>query len=495
MNDIKNSYQQIMKATTIYGSVQVFNIIFSVIRSKIIAIIIGPNGIGIISLLTTTLNLVNGFTSFGLEKSAVKDIAFSNNSSELQNVSKTVSVFKKLVWITALVGALLMILTAPLLSELAFNNRDYSWSIVFISIALIFKQLTNTNLAILQGLRKLKYLAKVNLISNFFITLISLPLYYFFKIEAIVPAIIITAVLSFIVSFYYSKKVKIKPIQISFKDAFYQGKEMTQLGFSLSISTMLGLLGMYLLQIFISTKGGVNQIGLYMAGYVILNTYVGLVFNAMSTDYYPKLAALNNDKEKIKFALYQQSYMALLILLPIIVVFLAITPFIVSTLYSDDFLPVVLMIKWGILGMILKAVSFSMGYIIIAKGDSKVFVKTAILFNILLLGCNVLGYHLGGLEGLGISFVIYYFIHLIVITLIIFIRYNIYLSISFFILFLLAAGLCVAAFLVTYMSEGLLKTSFFLILISVSLLVSYYKINKKINIKTFLLSLLNRKSE
>ena len=62
------------------------------------------------------------------------------------------------------------------------------------------------------------------------------------------------------------------------------------------------------------------------------------------------------------------------------------------------------MVTWGILGMIFKAVSWSMGYMIIAKGDSKVFIKTAIGFNTILYFINILGYHFGGLEGLVSAF-------------------------------------------------------------------------------------------
>ena len=109
MNETKSSYHQIMKATTIYGGVQIFIILFSVIRSKVAALILGPKGLGILSLLLTTLNLVNGFTSLGLDKSSVKDIAFANSSLDVFKVSKTISILKKMVWFTALVGTVLMI--------------------------------------------------------------------------------------------------------------------------------------------------------------------------------------------------------------------------------------------------------------------------------------------------------------------------------------------------------------------------------------------------
>ena len=55
MAEQQSSYRQIMKATSIFGGVQVFQIFFQVIRSKFIAVLIGPVGMGIVGLLTSTL--------------------------------------------------------------------------------------------------------------------------------------------------------------------------------------------------------------------------------------------------------------------------------------------------------------------------------------------------------------------------------------------------------------------------------------------------------
>ena len=55
MTNNDQSYRQILKATSLFGGVQVFSIIISVIRSKAIAVWLGPLGVGIIGLLTNSL--------------------------------------------------------------------------------------------------------------------------------------------------------------------------------------------------------------------------------------------------------------------------------------------------------------------------------------------------------------------------------------------------------------------------------------------------------
>ena len=207
MSDNQQSYRKVLNATSLFGGVQVINIIISLVRSKVIALLIGPIGMGISNLLLTTMELINGLTNLGLERSAVKDISLANTNSNSKSVAKTISILKKLVWLTITIGIILMIALSPWLSEMAFGNKDYTISFIWISIALLFKQLSSSQLAILQGLRKLQYLAKANLLGNFIGLLITLPLYYFFRIDAIVPAIIIATFMSFIFTYYYSQKL------------------------------------------------------------------------------------------------------------------------------------------------------------------------------------------------------------------------------------------------------------------------------------------------
>ena len=482
-----------MEATSLFGGVQVFNILFAIVRSKFIALFIGPAGMGIASLLNSTLSLINGITNLGLDRSAVKDISFSQKNKEKEQVDRTISVLKRLAWFTAIFGALVMILASSYLSEFAFNNRDFTLAFIWIAIALFFKQISNSQLAILQGLRKLKDLARANFFGNFFGLLITVPLYYFYRIEAIVPAIIISSLLSFAFTFYYTNKLEITKSPIGISEAFSEGREMIHLGVMLSISSMISLLVAYIIQIYISQEGGVNEVGLYNAGFVILNTYVSIIFTAMATDYYPRLAAIADQIVEIRKAVFEQTYIAVLLITPIIVAFIMFAQFIIVILYSSDFTPIVKMVTWGILGMVFKAVSFSMGYIIIAKGDSKVFIKTAVGFNTLLLISNIIGYYYGGLEGLGISFFLYYIVHFIGLKLITQYRYKFQFDKGFYPIFLVCISLCVASFFITYINDSFLKYSLLSILVILSFVFSYLQLDKKMDIKELLNKIFRRK--
>ena len=317
-----DSYRQIMKATSIFGGVQIFNIIISIIRSKVIAVLLGPAGMGIAGLLTATTGLISSLTNFGLGISAVKDIATANeNKNELQ-LAKVVVVIQRLVWFTGLLGAVITFVFASWLSELSFGNKEYSIAFMWLSFTLLFNQLTSGQYVLLQGMRKLKFLARANMMGSALGLLVSVPLYYYLRIDGIVPAIILTALFTLGVNSYYSNKLKIQKVSVSFKETRAHGKGMMVMGFMLSLSGILVVASLYFIRIFISNTGGIEDVGLFNAGFAIINTYVGLVFTAMATDYYPRLSGVAKDNKKAALMINQQADIAILILAPVLVVFL-----------------------------------------------------------------------------------------------------------------------------------------------------------------------------
>lgn len=495
MSESKSSYLQILKTTSLFGGVQFFTIIISIIRTKLIAIFIGPAGMGIATLLNSTINIISGITGLGIETSAVKHISGTYKNDDLSTVSANVSIVKKLALITGVFGTLLTVFLSSWLSQLTFGNSEHTFSFVFLSITLLFKQLSIGQLVVLQGLRKMKFLAKANFYGNLFGLLFSIPLYYYYRIDAIVPTIIVASIASLLFSFYYSKKIRIVNADVSSNQLAKEGKNIITLGIMLTLSGFMTLLSTYLIQIYVGKIGGLEQVGFYNAGFTLLNSYVGIIFTVMATDYFPRLASICNENEKVRTSVIQQSFMSVLIITPIIILFLIFIPLIIKILYTAKFISIMAMVCFGILGMLFRAVSWSMGYIIIAKGDSKIFIKTSIGFNLLSLALNAFGYYFYGLEGLGFSFLIYYLIHFLVLKIITKNSYNFYFDADFYQIYLICIVMCIVTFLLGYLEYSLLKYCLMSIMALLSFVFVFYHINKKMELKGIFNSVMKRNND
>ena len=415
----KQSYKDAVKSTTLFGGVQIFNIIIRIIRSKAIAILLGPNGMGIAGLFRSTLETISAFSGLGLGQSAVRNIAEANGTNDSRRISSTIFVFKRLIWITGIIGTVLCAVFAGTISNVTFGHRDYTIAFVILSVSVLFLQLTSGETAVLQGLQKYKGLAKANVWGSIVGLLVTLPLYYFWGIDAIVPVLLLTYVIAFCCAKFYARTIKVGKVEVPPKERKAISYDMIKLGIVLSLQGFLTFLSSYLIRIYIRQEGGLEDVGLYNAGFTIVNTYIGMIFTAMATDYYPRLSKCSQNIQVFKQTINNQLEVVFLLMTPMVVLFMVYIRPVVILLYSNQFLPVESMVYWTMAAMIFKAMSWGLSFGLVAKGAIKAYSYCE--FSVIIYGLifNVIGYKYWGLVGLGMShFFMYliYFIHVLIVS-------------------------------------------------------------------------------
>ena len=120
----QSSYRSIFKATTLFGSVQIFQIIIQLIKSKFIAVLLGPAGVGIIGLYQSGIQLVQNITNMGLASSAVRDVSEAFGLKDFHRINQVIIIVRRLVWGTGLLGMIALAVFSPLLSKASFGNYD-----------------------------------------------------------------------------------------------------------------------------------------------------------------------------------------------------------------------------------------------------------------------------------------------------------------------------------------------------------------------------------
>jgi O-antigen/teichoic acid export membrane protein len=489
MSESQSAYRSIFKATSLFGGVQLFNILVTLIRGKAVALLVGTAGMGLNGLFLSTLTLVRTFTSLGINESAVRDIAKANNSNDSLQVQTTYQVFKRLVWITAILAILVTVLFSPLLSQFSFNSKSYTSSYIWLSITFLFGALSGGIYTLLRGTRQLKYLAQANILGGIIGLAVGLPILYFFGIEGIVPSIIVSAFFNYLASLYFKNKIRFQYISISWKQTFELGKPIILLGLSLTLINLLAAAVNFIVNAYISKTGSLSDLGLYSAGNSIVEGYVGMVFTAMVTDYFPRLSGVIDDDVKWKRLVNEQAELVLILLGIVLILLISTTPLLIRILLSNEFLDSSKFITWAVLAIPLKGISWITGYIILAKGDNKLFLNVEIITNLIVLGLNILFFDLYGLVGLGISLSISYLISAVILILILKVKYqfqfskkvNTLLTIS-----LISLALCIY---IISLSNTMISLVLEVLLVTLTIAYFLFQFNKRINIKNSLISI------
>lgn len=412
----QSAYRQVFKATGVFGGAQVFVILINILRSKVIALLLGAVGFGINSLFNAPMLLISSISSLGLPFSAVRDISFAHHKADDVATAKIVLSFRRLIWITSIVGAFVMAGASPILSKWTFGSYDKTFDFILLSLAVFFFGISSAQSSLLRGVRHIKEAALSTVLGSFFGLAVSIPVYYFFGNNGIVAALVVGTFSTMVVTYYFSSKLEFCKVDLSWKESFKLGFDMVKIGILITLSTIVTQIAGWGIYLFVSKFGGIAQVGLYSAGWAMTNQYAGMVFSAMGSDYLPRLSSVKDDNNKMIEMVNQQSEIALLILCPAMILFLAVLPIGIRILFSEEFLGIIVFVQWMLLGMSLKAVSWCLGFLVLAKGDSKTFMFTEVGIKFVSVPAYLGGYYIFGLEGIGIAFCVVYLLYTLFMT-------------------------------------------------------------------------------
>lgn len=484
MEQSTGDYKGIIKSSFLFCFVQIVNIVTKVAVNKVVALVLGAEGLGIISLYNTAINMLKSGCGVGIKQSAVRDVAEANEEKDFKKISVIISVTNKVVLFTALLGFVVTIIGSPLLSKYSFGSTEFIIPFIILSVAVALNIYAEGQMAIITGMRRLRDLAKVNIIGSVVGMASSIPFYYIFGKDGIVPSLILYALCFFIVTKLYVRKIKVEQIKLSLTECFHKAKPMVQMGSVLMIAGFAGLAFDLLVSSFIRYEGGFETVGYFQAGATIITGYFGIVLTAMTTDYYPRICGVNKDNDALKTELNKQVAAGVILLFPMAVCFVYLAPYFISFLYSDDFSVSTQYTDYAIFGIILIVASNCMGMIFMAKMDSKLYLFLVLTVLLIQLCVYIPLYHFWGLRGLGISYIMNGLISLTLYGVVLYKKYQISLNKNSFVLVLVVLITVVLTLLTRHLPikwlSILLGSVFFLGALSYSLV--YLKDKMGINL-------------
>ena len=408
MSSSNSLTKRVITAIGLLGSAQAINIACSVLRNKLMAVWVGPAGVGLNSILVNASTMVSTGTQLNIRDSAVRDLSTPMPDDAL--ALKTAAV-RRWCLLLGVIGVVATIVLSPLLSAMAYGGSWANWYyFALIAPAVFFTAYSAGEMAILQSCGRLKDLARANLIGGLGATVISLPLIYLFRLGSIVYVIDIYAAALSLILFLMRERGPRLPsgVHLDFKTLWAQGRSFLALGFTISFSVLLTSVTNYIFSAYINSTGGEDVLGTYQSGYTLVNSYVGIIFAAIAVEYYPRLTRFISRPKTARVLMSHEFVLVVRLITPVAVIFVALSDFIVRLLYSAQFEGVVPFITFAIAGTVLRGVSLCYAYRILAAGDSKAYIFTESVSVTVGLILNIIAYSQWSYLGLGISYIVWY---------------------------------------------------------------------------------------
>ncbi|MDC0124530.1 oligosaccharide flippase family protein [Gammaproteobacteria bacterium] len=378
---------------------------------KIIAISLGPSGLGLYSIIRQAM-FTFGSVGSGGQTAIVQGIS-SRDSLERDTYIRTV--FWLFVCGTFITVALIQAFS-PLISTFIFrSNSDQYVSLVrWIALPVV---LFNTYIflkSLLNGYRAIGMLAIVEIIGPFVTLLIIYPVCIWVgKGYALgfVWMLSVSHLVMIIFSFYVAKKNGwVAPI--FFKESAKIDKLSSHAFFKFAGTTLvIGLLSagsLLFIRAMIIGNGGLNEAGLFDVAWMLSSAYVMVILGSFGTYYMPTLTGTSNISDRLVL-IHQVLRLSTLLMIPLIVTAIMLKPLLVNVLFSSEFLPSLEMLRWMLIGDFFKIISWVFAIPVLANADMRVYFWIEAFWNIgFVLLSSLAIYVFEQIQGISIAFIFLY---------------------------------------------------------------------------------------
>ena len=407
----KGTYGQILKSSALVGGSSVLNIAIGIVRTKAMALLLGPAGFGLLSLYGSIVTLTQTLAGMGVNSSGVRQIAEAAGSDDKAQIAQTTVVLRRVSILLGLLGAVLLVIFSRQVSAATFGTDRHAAAVSVLSIAVFFSLVSAGQGALIQGMRQIAEFAKMGVFGALCGTLISIPLVYFFRDRAIVPSLVAVSAMTAFASWWYSRRIRIQTPSMTASHVMQEAGGLLKLGFAFMFSGLMTMGVAYVIRITVLRKVGVEATGLYQSAWTLGGLYVGFILQAMGADFYPRLTASAKDNTACNRLVNEQALVGLLLAGPGVIATLTFAPLVVVLFYSAKFGAAVGILRWICLGTILQVVTWPMGFIIVAKAKQALFVGCELAWTIVSLGLAWVCVSYFALDGVGIAFFGSYIFH------------------------------------------------------------------------------------
>ena len=403
-----------IRSMLIIGSAQAVNIVISIVRMKVLAVLVGPAGVGILGIYNSLQSTAGSLAGLGLGNSGVRDIASSKGDAAVLSRVRVVLFTAGLV--QGFIAMVLVWLFRVQLAEWLFGDALRATETGLVGVAILFSLILASQTALLQGLRRIGDLGRVTVLGALGGTIAGLTAVWLKGEAGLIWFLLVQPLAAVIIAAVITRKLpRPETRRLTPSEVFATWKPMASLGVVFMLSGLAGSATLLLARSVIARDLGIDAAGLFSASWGVAMIYVGFLLGAMGADFYPRLTEVIKDRAASTRLMNDQAQLGLAIGGPILLGLIGVAPWFMAILYSQEFVPAAEMLQWQTVGNVFKLASWPMGFAFVAAARSRIFLFIELTWNAAFLAFLWVGMPLIGIEAAGIAFLLAYMLYFILL--------------------------------------------------------------------------------
>ncbi len=381
----------------------VCTIAVGLVRIKILAMLLGPYGIGVLTQLNSYFRLLNTIPN-GLTIGIVKCTA-QYNAEDHRALGRLFSTVRMTLLVLAVFVTVLSIVFSHKLAEYLLQDESLYLYVIIGSLGLLFTFLASGQRSFIQGMKEIPRLAKMKIIASVLGIILVIPLVYFWKLNGAILHLSLFALITYVVALVIWKGIRrrrLTELQIGGFDRSVIG-QVAKYGL-VTVVTLAAMSMTYLIvRIYIGNRLGLEQVGVFHAAFGISARYLPIILGSVSIYLLPHLSGIK-DHAIISREMNDSLRLFLILLTPMIVVLLGLREVVILVLFTPEFLPAAELLRYQLAGDFFKGIGYAFGAPLIPMGRLKAFLAFDLSWDILFLALSLTLIPVIGLKGVPVAY-------------------------------------------------------------------------------------------
>ena len=399
----------LIKTSVLTGISTVIKLVSAFVINKVIAIYIGPAGLAIVGQLQSFTSIITTFSNGAISSGIVKYTA------EYQDIEEKKKIFSSSIVISLICSLIISIFLfgfSDYLSELILKDIQYSSVFIIFGATIFLFALNMVLISILNGQKEIKKYVLVNIAGSIFslvftsILIMQLNLMGALYAMVLNQSVIFFVTLAFVLkSSWFKLEYFLKGLD---KDSLSKLSKYSLMAITSALTVPVSHL---IIREYIGENLGWDSAGYWQGIWYISTMYLMLVTTTLGVYYLPRLSEIQDNKELRKEIFSGYKIIMPIVILASLIIFL-LKEYVILIAFSKDFMPMMELFAWQLMGDVIKIASWLLAYLMLAKAMTKVFIYTEVLFSALFVGLSILFVDKFGLVGITYAYALNYLLYL-----------------------------------------------------------------------------------
>ncbi len=401
--------RRLVRSTAILGLGSVAGVVAAIVRAKVLAAWLGPEGTGILAQIASLTSVLVPLATLGVGNGLVTMIAEARARGDVERIRRVEAAGRTVAWALGGALALAAIVLAPWLATLLYRDPAFAWAVMLGAASVPFSAVASVRISMLQGHEAVRANATLSTLVAFAGIAAMVPLAWYFKVPgAVTQLVLITAFWAWLAGRLLRPHTTPGPRPWGVDRALW--RPLLRYGTASLLVGLSSTLTLLVIRSILVQRLGLAENGIYQVCIGVSGMVMPLVLNSITANVWPEIAGKERDEDAAE-PMRSAVRLGFLLTAGMLSALVIGSPLWVPLFYSQKFVPALDLLPIQFLGDYFRCAAWMFGIWLVPRNRLKPWV----LFDLIYGAAMIVGFLLleprFGLKSIVIAYVFAHVTH------------------------------------------------------------------------------------